>query len=163
MEKKEYLSEEEYQNNSKKLKKIGLIVLIIGIVVLVIGTIMSIVGFIGFGNSPMQAMGSDYVDSGVVQSVAGSAMKNMVILIIGSILSMIGLGVGAVGGIIMFIAHGREIKSFTTQQVMPIAQEGIDKMTPTVSNAAGSIAKSVTKGIEEGKKEAVKEDDIESL
>ena len=150
MENKEYLSEEEYQNNAKKLKKIGLIVLIIGIVVLVIGTIMSIVGFIGFGNSPMQAMGSDYVDSGVI-------------LIIGSILSMIGLGVGAVGGIIMFIAHGREIKSFTTQQVMPIAQEGIDKMTPTVSNAAGSIAKSVTKGIEEGKKEAVKEDDIESL
>lgn len=162
MDNKEYLSEEEYQKNAKKLKKVGLIVLIIGIVVLVVGTVLAIVGFVGFGNSPMQAFGSDYVDEGVVRGVAGSAMENMVVMIIGSLLSMVGLGVSAVGGILMFVAHGREIKSFTTQQVMPIAQEGIDKMTPTVSNAAGSVAKSVSKGIAEGKKEANNED-IESL
>ena len=162
MDNKEYLSEEEYQKNAKKLKKVGLIVLIIGIVVLVVGTILAIVGLVGFGNSPMQAFGSDYVDEGVVRGVAGSAMKNMVVMIIGSLLSMVGLGASAVGGILMFVAHGREIKSFTTQQVMPIAQEGIDKMTPTVSNAAESVAKSVSKGIAEGKKEA-SNDDIESL
>ena len=162
MDNKEYLSEEEYQKNAKKLKKVGLIVLIIGIVVLVVGTILAIVGLVGFGNSPMQAFGSDYVDEGVVRGVAGSAMKNMVVMIIGSLLSMVGLGTSAVGGILMFVAHGREIKSFTTQQVMPIAQEGIDKMTPTVSNAAESVAKSVSKGIAEGKKEA-NNDDIESL
>lgn len=163
MEKKEYLSEEEYQKNAKKLKKIGLIVLIIGIIVLIVGTALAIVGFVGFGNSPMQALGSDYVDTGVVQDVAGAAMKNMVILIIGSILSMIGLGLTAVGGVLMFVAHGREIKSFATQQAMPIAQEGIEKMTPTVSNAAESISKGVAKGIAEGKKEAATDDEIEHL
>ena len=54
----------------------------------------------------------------------------------------------------MFISHRREITAYTTQQVMPVAQEGIEKMTPTVADAAGSIAKSVSKGIQEGKKEA---------
>ena len=160
MEKKEYLSEEEYQKNAKKLKKIGLIVLIIGIIVLIGGTVLAIVGF---GNSPMQALGSDYVDTGVVQDVAGAAMRNMVILIIGSLLSMVGLGLSAVGGVLMFVAHGREIKSFATQQAMPIAQEGIEKMTPTVSNAAESISKGVAKGIAEGKKEAATDDEIEHL
>ena len=152
MEKKEYLNEEEYQKNAKKLKKIGLIVLIVGIVILVIGTILAIVGFIGFNNSPMQAVGSDFVDKGVIQDVAGTAMKNMFIIMIGSLLSMIGFGLSVVGGVLMFVAHGREIKAFTTQQVMPIAQEGIEKMTPTVSNATESISKSISKGIEDGKR-----------
>ena len=35
-----------------------------------------------------------------------------------------------------------------------VAQEGIEKITPTVANAAGSIAQSISKGIQEGKKEA---------
>ena len=39
---------------------------------------------------------------------------------------------------------------------MPVAKEGIRKMTPTVAEAAGSIAKSVSKGIKEGTAEAEK-------
>lgn len=35
---------------------------------------------------------------------------------------------------------------------MPVATEGIEKITPTVANAAGSIAESISKGIENGKK-----------
>ena len=46
----------------------------------------------------------------------------------------------------------REITAFTTQQVMPVAQEGIEKMAPTIGNAAGSIAEGITKGIKEGMK-----------
>ena len=53
----------------------------------------------------------------------------------------------------MIVAHRREIAAYTTQQVMPIAQEGIEKITPTISNAAGSIAKSISKGIKEGKED----------
>ena len=34
--------------------------------------------------------------------------------------------------------------------MMPIAQEGIEKMTPTIGNAAGEIAKGISKGIKEG-------------
>lgn len=48
----------------------------------------------------------------------------------------------------------REITAFTTQQVMPIAQEGIEKMAPTVGNAAGSIAQGITQGIKEGLKDS---------
>ena len=54
----------------------------------------------------------------------------------------------------MFIAHRREITAYTTQQVMPVAQEGIEKITPTVANAACSIAQSISKGVQEGKNEA---------
>lgn len=45
----------------------------------------------------------------------------------------------------MFIAHGREIKFFATQQAMPLVQEG------------------VAKGIAEEKKEATTDDEIEYL
>lgn len=47
----------------------------------------------------------------------------------------------------------REIIVFTAQQVMPVAQEGIEKMAPTVGNAAGSIAQAITKGIKDGLKD----------
>ena len=78
------------------------------------------------------------------------------------------------GSIYMFTKR-REIVAFTTQQVMPIAQEGIEKITPTMAKTAkkmveevgptvgeiakdmapvyGKIAKEVTKGIKEGMKE----------
>lgn len=41
----------------------------------------------------------------------------------------------------------REIAAFGAQQMMPIAKEGIDEMTPTVGNAAKEIAKSIKQGI----------------
>lgn len=56
------------------------------------------------------------------------------------------------GSIYMFTKR-REIIAFQAQQVMPVAQEGIEKMAPTVGNAAGSIAEGITKGIKEGLKD----------
>ena len=38
---------------------------------------------------------------------------------------------------------------------MPLAQEGIEKMTPTVANAAGTMGKEVAKGITQGIKEGL--------
>lgn len=55
------------------------------------------------------------------------------------------LGLGA--GLIM-TAKRREITAFQVQQVMPVAQEGIEKMSPTMGNAA----KEITKGVKEGMK-----------
>lgn len=49
-------------------------------------------------------------------------------------------------GSIYSIAKRREIAAFTAQQVMPVAQEGIEKMAPSIGNAA----KEITKGIKEG-------------
>ena len=46
----------------------------------------------------------------------------------------------------------REIAAFKAQQNMPVAQEGIEKMAPTI----GVIAKDVVKGINEAKIEQTK-------
>lgn len=48
-------------------------------------------------------------------------------------------------------AKGREIAAFATQQGMPVAKETIDEITPTVANAAGTIAKEISKGINSNK------------
>lgn len=50
---------------------------------------------------------------------------------------------------IYMISKRREILAFTTQQVMPVAQEGIEKMAPTM----GNVAKEITKGIKQGLKD----------
>ncbi len=54
-----------------------------------------------------------------------------------------------IAGSIYVFAKRREILSFTTQQVMPVAQEGMEKMAPTV----GNVAKEITKGIKDGLKD----------
>lgn len=69
----------------------------------------------------------------------------------------IGFGLTVAGGIVMFIANRREITAYTTQQVMPLAQEGIQKMAPTVGSAIGTIGKELVRGIREGINEADKE------
>ena len=53
----------------------------------------------------------------------------------------------------------REILAFSAQQVMPVAQEGIEKMSPTIGGAAGTIGKELAKGITEGIKEGLNKAD----
>lgn len=74
------------------------------------------------------------------------------------------LGIGAM---LILTSKRREIAAFSVQQVMPIAKEGIDEMTPTVGKAAkdiinemtpiyGNVAKEIAKGIKEGMKDEEK-------
>lgn len=56
-----------------------------------------------------------------------------------------------ISGIFYYIANKREIKAFTIQQSMPLNQEAIDKMSPTVGKAAGTIAKEIVSGVKEEK------------
>ena len=60
---------------------------------------------------------------------------------------------GMISLFIYIFAKRREIMVFSTQQVMPVAQEGIDKMAPTVGNAAKELAKGIKEGINEADKE----------
>ena len=53
-------------------------------------------------------------------------------------------------GFLYMFAKRREITAFTTQQVMPVAKEGMEKMAPTV----GHVAKEISKGIKEGIKDS---------
>lgn len=81
----------------------------------------------------------------------------------------------AVGGMIIFMSCSisggiymttkrREIMAFQAQQVMPVAQEGMEKMAPSVAKvgkavaeemapAYGEIAKEIAKGVKEGMKD----------
>lgn len=69
-------------------------------------------------------------------------------------------------GSIYMTTKQREILAFHAQQVMPVAQEGIEKMAPTIGKAGASIAKEmapaygeVAKEISKGIKEGLKSDD----
>lgn len=54
---------------------------------------------------------------------------------------------------IFMFAKRRKVLAFTAQQVMPIAQEGIEKMAPTMGNAAGEIAKGIKNGLNDSNKD----------
>ena len=56
MDNQKLLSEEKYQQNNAKVKKVGKTLLIIGIITLVIGIIFIIVGFVSTGNSASNAV-----------------------------------------------------------------------------------------------------------
>lgn len=52
-----------------------------------------------------------------------------------------------ISGFIFILGKRREIVAFTTQQVMPVAKEGIDEIAPTIGNAVGEVAKGIKKGL----------------
>lgn len=65
------------------------------------------------------------------------------------------------GGMIILMSKRRELLAYTAQQVMPIAQEGMEKMAPSVGKAGktimdemapayGKLAKEISKNIKEG-------------
>ena len=175
MQQTEYLSEERYQKSNAKVKKVGKILLIVGIVTLVVSFILLIVGFVGAGNSAMDgfnSMSNEMIDNfnsfgngnnGInidvsgMQDTTSGIFGNIGLFAIGSFMLTIGFGLTIAGGVVMFIAHRREITAYTTQQVMPVAQEGIQKIAPTVGSAMGTIGKELAKGIREGINEADKQ------
>ena len=147
MEEKKYLNEEDYQRYTTKLKKVGKILLIVGLVLFILSIGLIVAGSITFGRT-------------VVTEKATSALSGMGLFAVDGFLSVFSFGLASVGGMILFIAHRREITAYTTQQVMPVAKETIDEMTPTMSKAAekmapaaGTVAKEITKGIKEGLKD----------
>ena len=145
MENKEYLNEEKFQENKGKLKTLGIVLLAVGGVLFIVGIILVIVGFLSFGNSAVNMTD---------MSSTGSMMGGFGMFTIGGFMSAFGFTIAGAGGIILFFAHRREITAFAVQQTMPVAQEGIEKMTPTVADSAGKIAQSISKGIADGKKES---------
>lgn len=65
---------------------------------------------------------------------------------------------------VFMASKGREVAAFGVQQTMPLAQEGLEKMAPTVGKVGkeimkemapmyGDVAKEISKGIKEGLKE----------
>lgn len=149
MEKKEYLTEENYQKSNEKVKKTGKTMMLIGAALLVFGIVLCVMGFIGFGSTADNAvtLGSESIKPSGIFSSMGMIGIGAGISSTGSLLLFVGFVIR------FFIGNRREITAYTTQQVMPVAQEGIEKMAPTIGNAAGEIAKGIKKGINEADKE----------
>ena len=124
MNNKEYLNEEKYQKVKKVLITIGCISFIIGVGL-----------FIGSFFVKVPAMGQD----------GWFVAENLQ-----SILRFVAFPFGLMIPVMTFsIAFRREMTAFSTQQVMPVAQEGIDKMSPTIGKAAKEVTKGVIEGLEE--------------
>ena len=120
----EYLNEEKYQKVKKVLITIGCISLIIGIGL-----------FIGSFFVKVPAMGQDgWFEAKKLQSTI-----RFVAFPFGLMIPLM----------TFFMAFRREMTAFSAQQVMPVAQEGIDKMSPTIGKAAGTIAKGVKEGLKD--------------
>ncbi|MBQ6323589.1 MAG: hypothetical protein IJI22_02015 [Bacilli bacterium] len=126
MDNKEYLNEENYQKANKKVNKIGTILLVIGVLMVVSAIIIFIV-FLGILKKPALAS-------------------------IGGPLLVFGLGFAGFGGQAKFLGHAREINAYMTQQRMPVAKEGVEKMAPSMGVAAKEIAKGVKEGLKEEEK-----------
>ena len=150
MEQNKYLNEEKYQQNAKKLKRTGKIVLIIGICMLILGIVVLVLGFAGFGKTGISAASETGLNP---EQTAKGILGGVGLFALGGLLDGLGLFVAFAGGVIMLIAHRREITAFTTQQIMPVAKEGINEMAPTIGNVAGEIAKGIKKGLNEADKE----------
>ena len=144
MEDKKYLNEDEYQKYNKKVKKVGKILLIVGLILVAVSITLIVLGVFNFGNNALNEN-----ERGV--------LGGMGLFAIGSFMSVFSFGLASVGAICLMVAHRREITAYTTQQVMPVAKEGIEEITPTISKAAeemapaaGRVAEEITKGIKKG-------------
>ena len=127
MNNNEYLNEEKYKKVKKILITIGCISLVIGIGL-----------FIGSFFVKVPAMEQEgWFEARKLQSTL-----RFVAFPFGLMIPLM----------TFFIAFGREMTAFSAQQVMPVAQEGIDKMSPTIGNAAGEIAKGIKKGLNDDQK-----------
>ena len=54
-----------------------------------------------------------------------------------------------IGLALLIFAKRRNMMAYGIQQVMPVAQEAVEKMTPTIAKSAGRVAKGVKEGMTE--------------
>ena len=126
MENKQYLTEERYQKTNKKFKIFYLVLSIIGVGMIIGGIIL-------------------LVKNNSVDYVNVEKMIAFILLIIGIALTILSLSD------LFRHAFTRDIAAYYAQQQMPIVQEGIEKVAPSVGVAAKEIAKAVKEGIKEEK------------
>ena len=119
----ELLNEERYQKTNKKVNKVGTLLLIIGGLMVISAIAIIVIEFA-------------ILDKPMLLAIAGPIF-------------VFGFTFLGFGGQLKFFGHARDISAYLTQQQMPIAKEGIEKIAPSVSVAA----KEITKGIKEGLKD----------
>ena len=154
--KQSYLNEEKYQKNKKLLMIIATIILLLSI----IGSTLLIITGINRSNSvnkpELEAqINEEFFKNGFSQrhneleEQLHYAENAMFFYVGGAFIILFGV---IISSSLFLTAKKREITAFKVQQVMPIAQEGIDKIAPTMGNAAKEIAKVVKEGMQDDEK-----------
>ncbi len=164
MGKKEYLNEEEFQKNNKKVKTAGTIVMIIGLC-LVCAAIFVLISASQMETSISENSNPDIsglfdVDSqesalswfeSTTQSMGAKSEARSAQMgrqTLGLFMLLPGIFITIVGCMIRFaVGNQTNIMAYQTQQVMPIAQEKIEKMAPSMGTAAKEIAKGIKEGL----------------
>ncbi len=135
MNKNEYLSEEKYQKIKKLLITLGFISLAVGIILLILAIIVKIPD----NNSALAD--PNWWKNSEIRSDAES--KKVLLFFFSFVFSVM------LPAMLFGTAYKREIKAFNTQQEMPVKQETIEKMAPSVGEAAGTVAKGIKKGLKD--------------
>lgn len=181
MEKEEFLNEEKYKKNNKKIKKVGTVIMLIGLCMI----IFAIITLISASKMDQQIENASQTSQDIVGGMfeidssegaskwfetSTKSMSNqsqmrreqMKKQATGMFLLIPGIFVTVVGAMIrFFVGNHREIMAYQIQQVMPVAQEGIEKVAPTIGKvgrtiseemapAYGKIAQEISKGIKTG-------------
>ncbi len=139
MAKKEYLNEEEYQKNNKKVKIAGVIVMIIGICLAIAG-----IAVLKSASEMEIPHMSDYDWFERRSAQSERSFTGSVMVTFGSFLTVVGCMIRFV------VANQRKIMAYQTQQAMPIVKEGFEEMSPALGTAAKEIAKGVKEGVADG-------------
>lgn len=136
MNKKEYLSEEKYQKIKKLLITLGFISLAVGVILLILAILVKVPEETALGDP-------NWWGNSKVRSDAES--KKALLFFFSFVFSIM------LPAMLFGTAYKREIGAFTIQQEMPVKQETIEKMAPSVGEAAGTVAKGIKKGLKDEK------------
>lgn len=136
MNKKEYLSEEKYQKIKKILITLGFISLAVGVILLILAILVKVPEETALGDP-------NWWGNSKIRSDAESKK---------ALLFFFSFAFGIMFPAMLFgTAYKREIGAFTIQQEMPVKQETIEKMAPSVGEAAGTVAKGIKNGLKDEK------------
>lgn len=136
MNKNEYLSEEKYQKIKKLLITLGFISLAVGVILLILAILVKVPEETALGDP-------NWWGNSKVRSDAES--KKALLFFFSFVFSIM------LPAMLFGTAYKREIGAFTIQQEMPVKQETIEKMAPSVGEAAGTVAKGIKKGLKDEK------------
>lgn len=124
MSQKQYLNEEKYQKMKKIFQTFYLILAIVGIGMVIAGIIL-------------------LVKNNSVDYINLEKIIAYLLILVGVVLTGMSLAD------LFRHTFTRDIQSYYVQQQMPLAQEGIENMAPSVGVAAKEISKGIKEGLNE--------------
>lgn len=149
----EFLTEERYKKTKRKITLIALLIFLIGIAIGggMIGKGLSIKNSIDFPKVEAQKS-AEFRENGFsekyyeLQSQLDKEFPAIALIMLGGFVTIVSCGFS----ISVFMStKRRELSAYQVQQMRPIAEEGIEKMSPAVGAAAKEIAKGIKEGIKE--------------